>query len=38
MIVVGRPTRSGLVSRIVPRTVHRLLERERGFDIVIVDV
>ncbi len=40
MFVVGRPTRSGLVSRIVPSTVHRLLERGRGrgFDIVIVDV
>jgi two-component system sensor histidine kinase KdpD len=38
MLVVGRPTRSGLVSRVVPSTVHRLLERGRGFDIVIVDV
>src|SRR5262249_38771003 len=38
MLVVGRPTRSGLVSRIVPSTVHKLLERGRGFDIVIVDV
>lgn len=38
MLVVGRPTRSGVVSRIVPSTVHRLLERGRGFDIVIVDV
>ncbi|MEA2339900.1 MAG: two-component system, OmpR family, sensor histidine kinase KdpD [Thermoanaerobaculia bacterium] len=38
ILVVGRPTRSGLVSRIVPSTVHRLLERGRGFDIVIVDL
>jgi two-component system sensor histidine kinase KdpD len=38
MLVVGRPTRSGFVSRMVPSTVHRLLERGRGFDIVIVDV
>jgi two-component system sensor histidine kinase KdpD len=38
MLVVGRPTRSGLVSRIAPSVVHRLLERGRGFDIVIVDV
>jgi two-component system sensor histidine kinase KdpD len=38
MLVFGRPTRSGLVSRVVPSTVHRLLERGRGFDIVIVDV
>jgi two-component system sensor histidine kinase KdpD len=38
ILVVGRPTRSGLVSRVVPSTAHRLLERGRGFDIVIVDV
>jgi two-component system, OmpR family, sensor histidine kinase KdpD len=38
ILVVGRPTRSGFVSRLVPSTVHRLLERGRGFDIVIVDV
>lgn len=38
MLVVGRPTRRGFVSRIVPSTVHRLLERGRGFDIVIIDV
>jgi len=38
ILVVGRPTRSGLVSRIVPSTVHRLLELGRGFDIVIVDI
>jgi len=38
ILVVGRPTRSGLVSRVVPSTVHRLLELGRGFDIVIVDV
>jgi two-component system sensor histidine kinase KdpD len=38
ILVVGRPTRSGFVSRVVPSTVHRLLERGSGFDIVIVDV
>jgi len=38
VLVVGRPTRHGLVSRIAPSTVHKLLERGRGFDIVIVDV
>jgi two-component system sensor histidine kinase KdpD len=38
ILVVGRPTRSGFVSRVVPSTVHRLLEQGRGFDIVIVDV
>jgi two-component system sensor histidine kinase KdpD len=38
MLVVGRPTRHGLVSRVAPSTVHKLLDRGRGFDIVIVDV
>jgi two-component system sensor histidine kinase KdpD len=38
ILVVGRPTRSGFVSRLVPSTVHRLLELGRGFDIVIIDV
>ena len=38
MLVVGRPTRSGLVSRVMPSTVHKLLESGRGFDLVIVDV
>lgn len=38
ILVVGRPTRSGFVSRVVPSTVQRLLELGRGFDIVIVDV
>jgi two-component system sensor histidine kinase KdpD len=37
-LVVGRPTRNGLVSRFVPSTVHKLLDRARGVDIVIVDV
>jgi len=38
VLVVGRPTRHGLVSRVAPSTVHKLLDRGRGFDIVIVDV
>jgi two-component system, OmpR family, sensor histidine kinase KdpD len=38
ILVVGRPTRHGLVSRVAPSTVHKLLDRGRGFDIVIVDV
>jgi two-component system sensor histidine kinase KdpD len=38
LLVLGRPTRHGLVSRIVPSTVHRLMERGRGFDLVVVDV
>lgn len=38
MLVVGRPTRNGLVSRVMPSTVHKLLDAGRGFDLVIVDV
>jgi len=38
ILVVGRPTRHGLVSRIAPSAVHQLLERGRGFDLVIIDV
>lgn len=38
ILVVGRPTRHGLVSRVVPSTAHRLLDGGRGFDLVIVDV
>jgi len=38
MLVVGRPTRHGLVSRVAPSTVHKLLNQARGFDLVIVDV
>ena len=38
MLVVGRPTRHGLVSRVMPGTVHKLLEAGRGFDLVIVDI
>ncbi len=37
ILVVGRPTRHGVVSRFVPSTVHKLLHRARGFDLVIVD-
>jgi K+-sensing histidine kinase KdpD len=38
ILVVGRPTRSGFVSRLAPSTVHRLLDGGRGFDLVIVDL
>jgi K+-sensing histidine kinase KdpD len=38
LLVVGRPTRHGLVSRVAPSTVHKLLDRARGFDLVIIDV
>jgi two-component system sensor histidine kinase KdpD len=38
ILVVGRPTRHGLVSRVAPSTVHKLLNQLRGFDLVIVDV
>jgi two-component system sensor histidine kinase KdpD len=37
LLVVGKPTRSGLLSRFVPSIVHQLLDRGRGFDLVIVD-
>lgn len=38
MLVVGRPTRHGLVSRFIRGTVDKLLEQARGVDIVVVDV
>jgi len=38
ILVVGRPTRHGMVSRFVPSAVHKLLDRGRGFDLVIVDL
>ncbi|HEY3054412.1 MAG TPA: universal stress protein [Thermoanaerobaculia bacterium] len=38
ILVVGRPTRHGVVSRFAPSTVHKLLDQGRGFDIVIVDI
>ncbi|HEX9161439.1 MAG TPA: universal stress protein, partial [Thermoanaerobaculia bacterium] len=38
MLVVGRPTRNGFVSRFARSTVHQLLDAARGFDLVIVDV
>lgn len=37
LFVVGKPTRSGWVSRFVPSIVHQLLDRGRGFDLVIID-
>lgn len=37
LLVVGRPTRGGLVSRFVPSIVHKLLDRGHGFDLVIID-
>jgi len=38
ILVVGRPTRHGVVSRFAPSTVHKLLDQGRGFDIVIIDI
>jgi two-component system sensor histidine kinase KdpD len=38
ILVVGRPTRSGLAGRLVPSVAHKLLARGHGFDLVIVDV
>jgi two-component system sensor histidine kinase KdpD len=37
LLVVGKPTRPGLFNRIVPGIVHKLLDRGRGFDLVIID-
>lgn len=38
VLVVGKPTRHGLVSRFAPSVVHRLLETGKGrFDLVIID-
>ena len=37
LVVVGRPTRGGMVSRFAPSIVHKLLDRGRRFDLVIID-
>lgn len=37
LLVVGKPTRTGLLSRFVPSIVHELLDRGHGFDLVIID-
>ncbi|MGZ8868726.1 MAG: universal stress protein [Thermoanaerobaculia bacterium] len=37
LLVVGKPTRPGFFNRLVPSIVHRLLDRGRGFDLVIID-
>jgi two-component system sensor histidine kinase KdpD len=37
VVVMGRPTRSPLMRRLVPSTVDRLLDRGGGFDIVLID-
>lgn len=37
LLVVGKPTRPGYFNRFVPSIVHKLLDRGRGFDLVIVD-
>jgi two-component system sensor histidine kinase KdpD len=37
LLVVGKPTRPGLFARFVPSIVHKLLDRGRGFDLVIID-
>lgn len=38
ILVVGRPSRHGVLSRFLPGTVEKLLETARGVDIVVVDV
>lgn len=37
LLVVGKPTRPGFFNRLVPSIVHKLLDRGRGFDLVIID-
>jgi two-component system sensor histidine kinase KdpD len=37
LLVVGKPTRSPLLGRLVPSIVHRLLARRGAFDLVVVD-
>lgn len=37
LFVVGKPTRPGFLSRFAPSIVHKLLDRGRGFDLVIID-
>jgi K+-sensing histidine kinase KdpD len=37
LVVVGRPTRGSLASRIAPSVVHKLMHSGRGFDLVIID-
>jgi two-component system, OmpR family, sensor histidine kinase KdpD len=37
LLVVGKPTRPGFFNRFAPSIVHKLLDRGRGFDLVIVD-
>ncbi|HVR41482.1 MAG TPA: histidine kinase [Thermoanaerobaculia bacterium] len=37
MLVVGKPTRHGFVSRFAPSIVHKLLDAGGGFDLVIID-
>jgi K+-sensing histidine kinase KdpD len=38
VIVVGRPTRTGLKGRFAPGIVSRILEGARGIDVFVVDV
>ncbi|MCU1349342.1 MAG: Osmosensitive channel histidine kinase KdpD [Acidobacteria bacterium] len=37
LLVVGKPTRPSLLARFAPSIVHQLLDRGRGFDLVIID-
>jgi two-component system sensor histidine kinase KdpD len=37
LLVVGKPTRPGFFNRFAPSIVHKLLDRGRGFDLVIID-
>ena len=38
VLVLGRPTRTGITGRIAPGIVSRVLEGARGLDVFVVDV
>ncbi len=38
VVVVGRPTRTGLTGRLAPGIVSRVLEGARGLDVVVADI
>ena len=37
LLVVGKPTRPGYFNRFIPSIVHKLLDRGRDFDLVVID-
>jgi len=38
LLVLGRPTRRGLLGRVSPGIVSQVIERARGVDVFVVDV